>query len=135
VSGAVAVPGKAGASVPIDDRSFRFRGAWRRVAGASDNAGSHAQTSVTGASATVRAVGKRYALRVRTGPSQGRLAVFVHGHRLRTINLFAAHAGHRTVRILAAKSRHSRVFSFRCLGTKSHASRGTTVDVDALDAT
>jgi hypothetical protein len=118
--------------VPIDDKKFRFTGAWQQLRSGADLAGSLSQTNHRNAAAAVTARGKAYSLLARVGPSYGRLRVLEGGTQIGVIDLFSRHSSLARIRILSARSATSRRFEFVCLGKKSRASSGTTVDLDGL---
>jgi alpha-L-fucosidase 2 len=76
---------------------------------------------------------REVALVSRTGPTSGRAAVYVDGVRYRTVDLYAVKPRPRTVVFHRAwlEAEEHRVV-VRALGTKSAASGGTRVDVDAF---
>jgi hypothetical protein len=122
--------------VPRDDRSFTFQGAWKRTNHPSDIAGSDAHTAAAGASATVSSRGRSYALRVRTGPGEGMLAVSQGGHVIGRYDLYSPTPTHRQITFFG--SSHSalatRTFTFSATGRKDAQSKGAAIDVDALYA-
>jgi hypothetical protein len=97
--------------VPIDDKAFNFLGSWQHKTGGGDFAGSLAQTSHRGATATISARGKTYSVLVHTGPSFGRLVISQNGST-KKVTFF--HSG----------SVSNRRFDFSC--------QGSIVNVDAL---
>jgi hypothetical protein len=123
-------------AVPYDDGAFHTHGPWHNVKAASDLGGSHLQTAKAGATASVRASGRRYLLIARTGPAYGKLAVLVGGHHVKTVNLYSPAAGHKVIDLWGSKNtaRKARTLTFRCTGNKGTFSTGFSVDVDGLDA-
>jgi hypothetical protein len=120
-------------SVPIDDRRFSFTGSWHHAAGGSDIAGSASETSHRDATATVTGTGRSYAVVVRTGPGFGKLSISQGFTTLRTINLYSAHAGTRTVTFSSSSSPpRSHTFRFTCLGKKSAFATGKKVGIDGM---
>jgi hypothetical protein len=119
-------------SVPVDDRQFSKTGKWTHVSGASDIAGSAAETSHRAATATATSTGKSYAVVVKTGPGFGELQIAKGFSHLRTINLYSAHAGSKTITFFTATSTASRTFRFTCIGKKSGNSSGTKVGIDGM---
>jgi kumamolisin len=110
--------------VPIDDSDFDFFGSWRHSKRGSNFAGTLAQTSHSGAAASVRASGKTYSLLAHTGPSYGKLLVSQHGHRVKVINLHARRSGEKKFTFFKSGSTSNRRFDFFC--------RGKLVNLDAL---
>jgi hypothetical protein len=121
-------------AVPLDDRSFTFHGLWTRVAGHADFAGSHALTTMAGAYAKTTARGRRYVLRVRTGPAYGKLAIDHGGATIETVDLYTPRAGHLRVVVFGGPTSplRPRTFTFRYTGHKNQRSSSAAVDVDAL---
>jgi hypothetical protein len=111
--------------VPIDDSSFNFSGAWHRVAGSADVAGSLQQTRRHNASASVAGTGKVYSLLAQVGPAYGKLAVFKGRAEVGVINLRSNTIASRRITIYSVGSVARRTFTFVCLG---HG----PVDVDGL---
>lgn len=118
--------------IPIDDSRFTFRGRWARHSAPSDIGGSHAVGLRKGARARITATGRAFALRVRLGPRSGRLAVRRGSRLVKIINLYAPRVRVERVPILTAPGRVSRTFTLVDLGSKTRASKGREVAVDAL---
>jgi kumamolisin len=121
-------------SVPIDDKSFKYSGAWHRTSSRSFYAGSAAQSDSRNSYASIKATGTTYGLIVPTGPGFGKLRVSWNGFRLMTINLYARTAGSKVVDIFDSGTRQSRTFKFTVVaGTaKGSAAFAATVGVDGL---
>jgi Subtilase family len=120
--------------VPFDDRDFTFHGAWRRINGKTDYAGSHETADTAGAIAKATARGRRYVLDVRTGPMYGKLAID-HGSRtIATYDLYSPTIKHLHIVFFGTSKTalRSRTFTFRYTGGKNPRSTSRTVDVDAL---
>jgi kumamolisin len=124
-------------TVPIDDASFSFHGAWHRVPGDHAIAGSYAQAHQAGATAKVAGTGTVYRLNVLTGPNRGRLAVYHGNTKIKTIDLFGSVPLKETVTIFgnSATPRQHRSFTIRCLGKKAALSHGTSIGIDGLTVT
>jgi hypothetical protein len=118
--------------VPIDDKSFTFSSGWRRAKARGDIAGGHENARTKGSVATVRAVGKSFALVFDSGPARGKLAVYVGKRLVKTINEYAATRKHRTKTIYAASRTKSVTFRFVVQHAKTRASAGRSVDIDGL---
>jgi hypothetical protein len=120
--------------VPRDDLSFTFAGDWTHVNGRTDFAGSHATASSPGATATVTARGRRYALDVRTGPMYGKLAISLDGITIGTYDLYSPGIKHLHIVFFGTPTTPiaSRTFAFRYTGRKNPLSTARTVNVDAL---
>jgi hypothetical protein len=120
--------------VPRDDRSFRFLGTWTRTRRPGDIAGSDASTTATNASAAVTAKGRSYAVRVRTGPNEGVLAVSGGSHVLGRYDLYSPAPSHRRITIFgsAHAALASRTFTFSPTGQKQSRSKAAAVNVDGL---
>ena len=111
-------------TVPLDDRAFHHGAGWTRQANPSDIGGSHLWAEQRGAALTAAGLGRSYALRVRTGPNAGRIGVFLHGHRIKTLNLHTARQGVALLKVFSG-SRAGRTFTFRALDNRR-------VSLDAL---
>jgi hypothetical protein len=136
LSGRVSAATTATLSVPFDDTSFRLHGRWSRVHSKGDFGGSNLVSKARAATATLTATGHRYAVLVRTGPRNGKLAVFLGPKRVKVIDLYTVGPQHRVVTFFgsAATPLKRRTFTFRFTGTKDPFSAGTTVDLDGLEA-
>ncbi len=123
--------------VPYDDTSFTVNGKWSRVHSHRDFGGSHIVTTSKSASARAEAVGRRYAVMVRTGPAYGRLAIFHGASRVKVIDLFSTSPGRILVGFFggARTAVKRRTFVFRETGTRSGLPSGTAVNLDGLAAT
>ncbi|HEX3898096.1 MAG TPA: S53 family peptidase [Mycobacteriales bacterium] len=121
-------------SVPIDDKSFKFSGAWHRAASTNYYAGTSAQSDSRNSYATIKATGTTYDLLVPTGPNFGLMRVSWNGFKLMRINLYARTAGEKVVDIFDSGTRQSRTFKFTVLsGTaKGSAAYAANVGVDGL---
>lgn len=133
-AGKHAAPAKETLTVPYDDTSFTLSGAWRTVAGATDYAGSHVETSAKGAFATATAAGRSYTLLVRTGPSAGKLAVFEGKKHIGTYDLFSSKPGHTTIPFFGGDKTpgKKRTFIFKSNGVPGTFSSGADIGLDGL---
>lgn len=104
--------------------------AWSLHKSSLAHGGSVHATTVTGASALYSVSGRRFALWYVAGPRNGRVAVFVNGRKVRTVDQYAPRAVRRSV-TLASPKNESTVMVV-ALSTRSKASRGTRVNVDAF---
>src|SRR5581483_11088083 len=130
--GAVSAGRAASVAVPIDDKFVTTHGRWHRSVHAGSIGGSIEVAHGAHAYARVKATGRRYDLVVRTGPSRGKLAIYLGKRRVKTINLHHATAHAKVIRIYgsARTADVSRTFTFRAVGRP----RGKTIDIDALYA-
>ncbi|HEX3899581.1 MAG TPA: hypothetical protein VHW74_10445 [Mycobacteriales bacterium] len=133
-AGKHATAAKQTLAVPYDDTTFRLSGSWRTVSSPTDYAGSHVETSTKGASATATARGRTYELLVRTGPTYGKLAVFLGNSHVGTYDLFSSAPAHTTIPIFGGihTKAKARTFIFKCAGVRGTFSSGTTVALDGL---
>jgi kumamolisin len=124
-------------TVPIDAAALGLHGSWQRRTSSSDVAGSHVTTTTAGSYARVGAKGQQYSVVVRTGPSFGKLAIYLGAKRVRTVDEYSRHNGHETVSFFGGRHtpRRHRVFQLRYAGAKNARSSSTTVDVDAVSVT
>jgi hypothetical protein len=136
-AGKHAAAAKQTLAVPYDDTTFRLSGSWRTVAGSTDYAGSHIETSAKDATATATARGTTYELLVRTGPTYGKLAVFLGNKHVGTYDLFSSAPGHTTIPIFggAHTTAKARTFIFKSTGVRGTFSSGATVGLDGLAVT
>lgn len=120
--------------VPHDDRSFTFHGTWTRIKGAKDYAGSHAATDASGAYAKASERGRRYVLKVRSGPMYGRLAIDRGATTIGTYDLYSPTVKHLRIAFFGTSKTalKMRTFTFRYTGRKNPLSTSRTVNVDAL---
>jgi kumamolisin len=134
ITGARSKAATAAIAVPIDDKSFKFSGAWHRTASSRYYAGSSNQSDSRNSYASIKATGTQYDLLVPTGPGFGKMRVSWNGFRLMTINLYAPIAGEKVVDVFDSGTRQARTFRFTVLsGTaKGSAAFAATVGVDAL---
>ncbi|HEU5033146.1 MAG TPA: S8 family serine peptidase [Mycobacteriales bacterium] len=117
----------------VDDRQFTLSSGWHRQSTTAAFDDSHALTNRSGATARVRAVGRGYRLYVETGPTGGRLAVYVDGHRRATLDTYAKHHHHRVGRtVWTGHSTRARTVVVKALASTNKASNGHDVVVDAL---
>ena len=113
--------------------AVEVRSAWTTVASRTAHGGSLHRTTITGASARFAVNGKRFAMWFVAGPRNGRVAVFVNGKRLRTVDQYAPRTVRRSVSFVSSRSANEvRVVA---LSTRNRASRGTAVNVDAFSPT
>jgi hypothetical protein len=119
--------------VPLDDRSFTFHGTWTRTNHPGDIAGSDTRAAV-GATATVTSRGRAYALRVRTGPDEGVLAISRGGRVIGRYDLYSPTRTHRRIAFFGSPSSSltTRTFRFSPTGQKDARSKSAAVDLDAL---
>jgi len=125
-------PEQAWRRVEDNDRRIRYGGPWRTLPGwegssqtISGRAGAVASVSFNGRSAAVRGV---------VGRTGGKADVYVDGVKVDTIDFYASSAK-RNVTLWSSSSlgAGAHTLSVRVLGTKSGASGGTTVGLDALE--
>ena len=125
-------PEQAWRRVEDNDRRIRYGGPWRTLPGwegssqtISGRAGAVASVSFNGRSAAVRGV---------VGRTGGKADVYVDGAKVDTIDFYASSAK-RNVTLWSSSSlgAGAHTLSVRVLGTKSGASEGTTVGLDALE--
>lgn len=121
-------------AVPYDDTTFHLQGAWRTVKGATDYTGSDIETAAKGAYATATSTGRAYSLLVRTGPTYGKLAIFLGKKLVGRYDLFSSAPAHKTIPFFGGPNTpgKSRTFVFKCTGAKVSFSSGTTVGLDGL---
>jgi hypothetical protein len=127
-------PVTATATVPYDDTSFAFHGAWTRTKSASSFAGSRAVTSAHGAYAKTTRYGRTFSLLVGTGPRFGKLAVYHGSRKIGTYDLYSRKSAQAMVTFYGTvKTRaKQRTFTFRYTGAKNKAAAAKTIDVDGL---
>ncbi len=83
-----------------------------------------------GASASFRVKGKSFALWYVAGSRNGKVAVFVNGKRVRTIDQYAPRPTRRAVQLRGSKKINT--VQVVALATRHQKSRGTRVNVDAF---
>jgi hypothetical protein len=89
-------------------------------------------SSTKGASAALTATAGSFTLLAATGPAEGVLSVYVDGHHVRDISLYAPHAGHANVTLARfAKAGRHRI-TLRVKGSHVAKARGTLVIVEGL---
>ena len=104
--------------------------AWASVKSRVAHGGSLHRTTITGASARFTVAGKRFAMWFVAGPRNGRVAVFVNGARVRTVDQYSPRTVRRAVTFVSSRTANEvRVVA---LATRNRASRGTAVNVDAF---
>lgn len=113
--------------------AVEVRSAWKTVASRTAHGGSLHRTTITGASARFAVKGKRFAMWFVAGPRNGRVAVFVNGRRVRTVDQYAPRTVRRSVAFVSSRS--SNEVRVVALSTRNRASRGTAVNVDAFSPT
>jgi Subtilase family len=120
--------------VPFDDRSFAFHGTWSRINGRTDYAGSHAVTDAAGAYAKATARGRRYVLKVRTGPAYGTVEIDHGSTTIGSYDLYSPTIRHLRIVFFGSPTTPvaTRTFTFRYTGRKNPQSTSPTVDLDAL---
>lgn len=123
-------------SVPVlvDDRLFSHSTRWGRLNNNHDVAGSSIRTSTKAATAVVTTSGRSFTLRAHTGPSSGKLGVYLGNTLVKTLDLYtpAKHIGY--LPFYASSGRAHRTFTFKALGTRSRRSAGRYVRLDAVHA-
>lgn len=87
-------------------------------------------TTITGASALYTVKGRSFSMWFVAGPRNGRVAVFVNGRKVRTVDQYAPRSVRRSVR-LSSRTASSTVMLV-ALSTRDRRSKGTTVNVDAF---
>lgn len=87
-------------------------------------------TTVTGASALYGVNGRRFAMWYVAGPRNGRVAVFVNGKKVRTVDQYSPRTVRRAVTLTSLKQANTVMVV--ALSTRSKASKGTHVNVDAF---
>jgi hypothetical protein len=134
LSGQLSDPVTSSVTIPYDDNVLRYHGDWRRVTGAGDFGGSREVSATRGDVARVTSSGSRYQIEARTGPADGKLAVFHAGNKVGEIDLYSPTPKHRLFTFFgdAATKKKSRTFTFYVTGRKNPASHGLAVDIDAL---
>ncbi|MEY4010578.1 MAG: hypothetical protein RLZZ93_1270 [Actinomycetota bacterium] len=104
--------------------------AWAVRKTSSAHGGSVHATTVTGASALYRVAGKRFAMWYVAGPRNGRVAVFVNGKKIRTVDQYSPRTVRRAVTFTSPRADNTVMVV--ALSTRSKASKGTHVNVDAF---
>jgi hypothetical protein len=134
VTGAKSKQAESTLAVPIDDKSFKFSGAWHRTSSSTFYAGSADISDSRNSYATIKATGTTYLLLVPTGPGFGKMRVSWNGFVLKTLNLYAPTAGSRLVDIFDSGTRQSRTFKFTVVsGTrKGSPAYAANAGVDAV---
>jgi hypothetical protein len=121
------------AATLLDDTALDLSGRWStsRASGAFD--GAAAESSLSGARASTHVTGRAYTLYVTTCSSCGRLAVYVDGRKVKTVNTFSAKTHRRSpVQVFTSHRMDRRHVVVKVLGSHSHKSDGDQVLVDAL---
>ena len=90
-------------------------------------------TSITGASAQFKVSGRAFSLWYLAGPRNGRVAVFVNGRKVATVDQYAPRTVRRSVRL--SSSRSASTVMVVALSTRNKLSKGTAVNVDAFSRT
>lgn len=118
LGGRRSVPATATVQVPIDDTRYAVSKHWRRRAGSRDIAGSHLVSISRSAWAKVSRRGRSYRLLVHTGPTSGRLGVYLAGRRVRTLDLYTPAHRRLSKTIYTGSRARYRTFTFRPLSRK-----------------
>ncbi|HVW81403.1 MAG TPA: hypothetical protein VHB69_10765 [Mycobacteriales bacterium] len=134
VTGEKSDPATAAIAVPLDDKAFKFSGAWHRSSAARYYAGTANISDSRNSYATVTAKGTTYRLMVPTGPSFGLLRVSWNGFGLKTLNLYSPTPGTKVVDIFDSGTRQSRTFKLTVVGgtRKGSAAYAANAGVDGL---
>lgn len=119
----------------IDDGGMKLSGPWNRVFTSSDYAGSTARSGGSAAGASASLTGRSYQLYLLECPTCGKLAVFVNGQRVKTIDTYAAHVRHRVaMTVYSSRKDATRHLVVKVLGAHDAKSRGSFVYIDAVSA-
>ncbi|RKS71282.1 hypothetical protein CLV35_3078 [Motilibacter peucedani] len=117
--------------VPLDDRDARFSGTWRRSADPRALYGGTMRSAQAGASATLRASGRRLSVLAATGPRTGAIAVLLDGRRVAQVDTRTRVAREQRAVWTSGRLRPGRhVLRVVVLGTRGRA----TVRLDGVAA-
>ncbi|MCU1677967.1 MAG: peptidase, partial [Frankiales bacterium] len=119
--------------VPYDDRSLSPRGSWQRVTDAPSYHRSYFRSAARGASMSRVVTGTSVALLAHTSADGGSANVYVDGHLIRRVSLYAS-GTHRDVELpLASWSRRGKhTVKIVVTGAQPRGSSGRMVRVDGL---
>lgn len=133
----LALAGLIGALLPVLPSSpvsaVPVPSAWVMAKSRSAHGGAIHATSITGASALFDVPRRTFALWYLAGPKNGRVAVFVNGKKVRTIDQYAPRTIRKAVALRGAKRINSVMLV--ALSTRNTKSKGTKVNVDAFSPT
>jgi hypothetical protein len=121
---------RATVKLPLDDTAYATTGSWTRVTRAASYRGSHLQTAVRGFAARLTVTGRAVDALVLRGPGSGYADLYVDGHRVRRLDLFApaTQAVHLRLGQWSAAGRHT--VQLVVVGAHRSGSRGSYVVLD-----
>jgi hypothetical protein len=125
-------PAVAEVLVPLDDRVFRFRGAWSRDVASWLWLGSAARAGAGGARAEGSVAGSQLGLLVTKRPDGGRAAVYVDGRLTAVVDTYAPVTAARQTVPLGSFPAGTHTVVVGVLGTAQPGSRGVQVQLDGL---
>ncbi|WP_368497637.1 hypothetical protein [Herbiconiux sp. A18JL235] len=121
------------ALVTLDDSKAAFSGTWGPAAGSAFFGGSIALSSTTGSAATFDFTGDAIGFTGSTGTDKGRARIEVDGIDLGTVDYFSTNPeNQKTIFDQAGFGPGAHRLTVTALGTKSAASTGTQINIDAL---
>jgi hypothetical protein len=115
---------------PVSVAAAPVLSAWAETRSTAAHGGALHTTTVTGASALYSVNGRRFAMWYVAGPRNGRVAVFVNGRKVRTVDQYSPRTVRRAVTLSSDKQANTVMVV--ALSTRSKASKGTRVNVDAF---
>lgn len=114
----------------VDAQRTTTSSLWKAKKSKTAHGRSFLSVNAIGASASFRVKGKSFALWYVAGSRNGKVAVFVNGKRVRTINQYAPRPTRRAVQLRGTKKTNT--VQVIALATRHQNSRGTRVNVDAF---
>lgn len=119
----------------LEENSVAATAAWQKVSAKAAYGASYVRDHFAGAVATYRFRGKTVKWWTVTGPTQGKAAVSVDGHRKPVVDNYARGTHYRVARTLRRLGAGAHTLTIRVLGRKgAKAGRGTFVSIDAITA-
>ena len=115
---------------PAPARAYSASSPWSQMKVSAAHGRSVWATTSTGAALSFTVKGKSFAMWFTAGPKNGRAAVFVNGKRSRIVDQYSGRTIRRAVVFTRAKSVNT--VTVIALSTRSRASKGTRVTVDAF---
>lgn len=117
----------------LQENTIPVRSGWQRVKTRAAYGKSYVREHVKGATANWTFRGSRVTWWTVTGPRQGKAAVFIDGHRLKTVNTYATATHYRVARTLRHLGKGTHRLTIRVMGLKgAKAGKGTFVAVDGF---
>jgi hypothetical protein len=111
-----------------------YSGTWKTVSDTSASGGAFKYANTSGASVTIKFSGIDLAWIAKTGPDYGKAKITVDGTKTYTVNLYSKTVSwQKRVWSTGLLTDGAHTVKIEYLGTKSSASTGTYIDIDAFD--